>query len=269
MRPALITATVLTAFIFLAPRGQGQQRTVRPQAETQNQLSPTSGEVHTQTGAEATQNEPSHWYKSPEWILVIVGALTAIVIGWQSCETRRAASAAKRAAEAATLNAQALINSERAWVMVDLERRPPGTGGVLTGRSRSGGGPERHFVYLSVRCMCSNQGQTAARVIEKRCAMIVVNGDDKLPDSPNLDIEIQDPIPHYLKANGDPWNGDWTMETEGTEFPAEGKLFVIYGVVRYRHLFSDEIAQTTFGYSLRFDGTLRRLIGKSKYNENT
>jgi len=43
--------------------------------------------------AAAAIADPSQWYKSPEWILVIVGVVTAFVVGWQAYETRRAVSA--------------------------------------------------------------------------------------------------------------------------------------------------------------------------------
>lgn len=161
----------------------------------------------------------------------------------------------------------ATVHSERAWVMVDLEK-VPGMGAVTNISSRDKDKPERHFRSLNVRCVCSNQGQTAARIIEKRCAAVVINGDDDLPESPNLDIEIKDPVPQYLRANGDPWHGDWNIDVEVAHSESV-QLLIIYGVVRYRHLFSSEIAQTTFGYSLSFDRTLKRLIGKPKYNENT
>ena len=44
----------------------------------------------------SAQNQvvPSEWYSRPEWVLVIVGIGTALVVGWQSSETRRAANAA-------------------------------------------------------------------------------------------------------------------------------------------------------------------------------
>jgi hypothetical protein len=71
---------------------------------------------------------------NPEWALVIVGILTMFVIGWQAVETRRAAQASKQsigvmerqtkatedAAKAAQASADAMINSERAWVIVEL-----------------------------------------------------------------------------------------------------------------------------------------------------
>src|ERR1700688_133758 len=68
---------------------------------------------------------------TPEWVLVFVGVVTAVFIGWQSWETRRSAQAVKdslphqkNAADAALLNAQALINSERPWVMIQIETIP-------------------------------------------------------------------------------------------------------------------------------------------------
>jgi hypothetical protein len=48
------------------------------------------------------------------WWLVIVAALTGGVIGWQSIETRKAA-------QGAFLNAQAVINSERPWIVMTIE----------------------------------------------------------------------------------------------------------------------------------------------------
>jgi hypothetical protein len=57
----------------------------------------------------------------PEWWLVGVGIVTCVVIAWQSWETGKAAQAAKKAAEAALMNAQAVINAERAWIVVGVE----------------------------------------------------------------------------------------------------------------------------------------------------
>jgi hypothetical protein len=187
------------------------------------------------------------------WILVIA-AVIGIAFTWRTLGMIQKQT-------------DAMVKSDRAWVMVDLEKVPVvGVFGEIATRDR--GGPERHFRSFNVRCVCSNQGQTAARIIEKRCAVVVINGDDELPKSPNLDVEIKDPVPHYLRANGEPWHGDWNIETEVADSD-NVQLFVIYGVVRYTHLFSDDIAQTTFGYELSFNRELKRLIGHSRYNENT
>lgn len=193
-------------------------------------------------------------------VLTLVGIVGIIAAFGTLKVIRKQTSAIERQADA-------MINAERAWVMVDLEK-VPGVGQIGDLMSMDKGEPRRHFRWFRVRCVCSNQGQTAARIIEKRCAALAVRGDHELPESPNLDIEIKDPVPHYLKANGDPWHGDWTISVEVAD-SEDVQLFIIYGVVRYRHLFSDEITQTTFGYSLGVRQELRRLIGHQKYNENT
>jgi hypothetical protein len=66
------------------------------------------------------------WYAQPEWWLFILGIPTLFVIGWQSGETRKSANAAKDAAKAALLNAQAIINAERAILLFKIgqDERP-------------------------------------------------------------------------------------------------------------------------------------------------
>jgi hypothetical protein len=58
------------------------------------------------------------WYKIPEWWLCILGAPTLLIVGWQSWETRKAAKAGSESAKAALLNAQAVINAERPWILI-------------------------------------------------------------------------------------------------------------------------------------------------------
>jgi hypothetical protein len=58
--------------------------------------------------------------QTPEWVLAIVGTITFVVIGWQAYETRRAADATGIAATASRDSADALIASERAWVVAEL-----------------------------------------------------------------------------------------------------------------------------------------------------
>jgi len=124
--------------------------------------------------------------------LVIVGAVTCFVIAWQSFETRRAVQASK-------VSADALINSERAWVTVDLDK-VPGIGTVSEGSHRDSSGEMSHDTSVRVRCICSNHGKTPAKVIEKRCCLLVVTAADPLPQIPNLDIEVKDAVPHYLSS---------------------------------------------------------------------
>jgi hypothetical protein len=87
----------------------------------------TSGPQSALAEGSGILNRTPHWYASPEWWLLSVGILTCFVIGWQSVETRRAANAAQVSAEAARLNARAIINAERPWMLLDIERGTPKT----------------------------------------------------------------------------------------------------------------------------------------------
>jgi hypothetical protein len=61
--------------------------------------------------------QPPHWYQSPEWVLVIVGIITFLFIGWQSWETRRAA-------EATRMNAEVFWASQRAQIVAEPHDNP-------------------------------------------------------------------------------------------------------------------------------------------------
>ncbi len=59
-------------------------------------------------------------------LLVLVAAITGYFIYRQAKETAAAARATKTAADAALLNAQAIINAERPWIVVNVESLAPG-----------------------------------------------------------------------------------------------------------------------------------------------
>ena len=128
MKPAVIIAVALAFSVYFAQRGEGQNAPGKGADETTkktDQPSPLTitNQINSQrinTEARTAQNQPPHWYESPEWVLVIVGCITFAVIGWQSVETRRAANANYLAAEATQRSVEALVNSERAWVLVDI-----------------------------------------------------------------------------------------------------------------------------------------------------
>jgi hypothetical protein len=88
---------MLALCIYFAPCCQGEQNSTSPQQHANTQLAEPGGQQHPTGKAATTQNGPE-WYKSPEWVLIIVGVITAFFIGWQSLETRKAAQATKLAA---------------------------------------------------------------------------------------------------------------------------------------------------------------------------
>lgn len=182
---------------------------------------------------------------------------TLKVIARQAVSMRRQTTILRRSLEAT-------IASERAGVMVDIEP-VPGVGFVSDGSSRDASGTRRYCTNAFIRCICSNQGKTPAKIIEKRCRLLVLPPNTSLPRDPNLDIEIVDPVPHYLHSN-EPTKHDWAITGDGEWGDS---TVIIYGVVKYRHLFSEHEVQTTFGYKVAVAGVLERLILYPEYNKNT
>jgi hypothetical protein len=96
---------------------------------------------------QVSKTETSRWYASPDWWVVIVAALTGMAIAYQAREMRRSTGVmggqleamrgqltemgtqtgvleksvahAEKSAEAALLNARAIINAERPWMIIE------------------------------------------------------------------------------------------------------------------------------------------------------
>jgi hypothetical protein len=180
VKPAVVIAVALTVCVYFAPRCQGQDRsTDRAKEPAAQALQPTPIPPQTinqsiYAEAQPPLSHPPPWYESPEWVLVVVGCVTFVIIGWQSFETRRAATAAK-------LSADAFINSERGWVFlddlpeIDLQPQQPGTPGV-------------YAMPIAFR----NAGQTVCRIRELSTRVHTVQAISDLP-----------PVPQYLSTSRD------------------------------------------------------------------
>jgi hypothetical protein len=93
----------------------------------------------------------------PEGATVWALFLTLLVIAWQSVETRDAA-------RAGLLNAQAVINAERAWVVMIIER-------------------DEEFPRL-FRVKAKNCGSTPAKIVAASQQWCVIENADKMPKEP-------------------------------------------------------------------------------------
>jgi hypothetical protein len=127
---------ILAMLTFIAPVMSGQPNKTADQkqyAAKQGQpavlvANGPNEQNYRQTNQAKASLDPPKGYaplERPDWWLVIVAALTGCVIGWQSWETRKAAKGAEKGAQAALLNAQALINAERGRLIVTYTK--PGT----------------------------------------------------------------------------------------------------------------------------------------------
>jgi hypothetical protein len=173
MKPALIVEVALAVIINFAPWSKAQQHpnAIEQHAQADGQsdgkrlASPNNSESPV-AEAETAKNKPPNWYKSPEWVLAIVGAITCVFLGWQAWETRRAAEATQASAEtiqrqvnlmerqtkatetaanAAEKSSEILINSERAWIDGELVRET--------------------FPAVRYRLKIVNHGKTPARML--------------------------------------------------------------------------------------------------------
>src|SRR5207245_1502747 len=146
----------------------------------------------------------------------------------------------------------ALVNSERAWVMVDVEwdtgKWADGKAHVLEG---SGTGGDTTGIYIVLTCR--NEGRSPAWIEEKRARFEIV---DALLDSPGLSAaEFVQAGPQPIGVGG-AIQIAWQATATGHE--SLGKMMVVYGIVKYRDIF-DRLRETTFGYRITPSRELVRL----------
>jgi hypothetical protein len=184
----------------------------------------------------ATPKSPSG-NTSAEWALVVVGIATAIVVGWQSFETRKAA-------QAALLNAQAVINAERPWVMVQIKEDQVERG-------------EGVFDMRSFQFTIFNYGKSPAHVITCKGPKIEFHDDpDKglpiQPDYGTWDWERRFLAPRdSLPIGKTIYPSKMRMETHSAAIakgePVKEEL-VVYGLIEYTDGVSGKSYRTAFCY---------------------
>jgi hypothetical protein len=165
------------------------------------------------------------WYVLIAWpdgiaVWAVLATLGAII--WQSIETRRAA-------QASLLNAQALINAERPWLLVTVQEVPGPRGG------------------FSVKA--TNKGRTPAIIASAHLGCVAVKDITDLPAIPphGQGSMIQD---HIVVPDDSPlvwwFEGETLKRILGSSFPLgpwENQVYV-FGVVRYRDLLTPAGAVT-------------------------
>ena len=208
--------------------------------------------------------------KAPIWtnlVLVIVALGTGIVIGWQAWETRKAARGAQKAADAAFLNAQAVINAERARLLFEVEKE----------MDRKMHGIAIFTIYAV------NHGRTPAEFVRIKGPVETVCGDiydlpipmkthpSKLPDKWHIMPNEKCFIARFVPAS---------MTIQALELAQAGGVSineqerVIYGDVMYRDGISGEIRYSR--YCFRFNrepfsniGGSIEPAGPSEFNQKT
>jgi cell division protein FtsL len=165
---------------------------------------------------------------------------------------------AQENAATAKQSADALVGAQTAWIVVEL-RWPQGVGRVSYNIQ-----DDVMTTGVFIDLICHNKGQTLAWVMEKRITMALV---EKIPPEPDLDAApLIAAEPEVFGPNWATSTGDQYLACQGTR---EGKVIIVYGVVRYFDIFEQK-RETTFGYELTSVSppTLERIPIRA-YNRNT
>lgn len=215
--------------------------TVNPPAKPNQPTSATNESTNSQAQAPAPtmRNEtrtaetsvPSPWYKRPEWWLAIFGFPTLVFLILQTL-------VARRAAEAALLSAQAVINAERAWLLVERGESKDRVGVPLLSYPRSAA----EQPPSSCTFWMKNYGKTPAKVVAYRAELQIGESKDHPPD-----VASQvgyDSFNSYMFPQGDSYPFECRLQRpllseEHTLLHAKSptKYLWFCGFVRYRDVF--------------------------------
>ncbi len=216
----------------------------------------------------------STWLRKYESIAIWLEgiALVAIfILDWKQRKEQRKDREEQHKETLAQLNvsqaqADALVNSERAWVMVDVEwdtaKWADRKAHVLEG---SGTGGDTTGIYIVLTCR--NEGRSPAWIEEKRARFQIVDVLPPKPDFSSAEFIQVGPEPIGIGKALPHTNHIYWLAT-GTGHEGLGKTMVVYGIVTYRDIFN-KLRETTFGYRITPSRELVRLEDMREYNKYT
>jgi hypothetical protein len=195
------------------------------------------------------------WYLLTTAIGVAVNAFIWIAILKQTKLNSVIAEGAKKSAIAAEHSASALVNAERAWLMVDVANVPGYPFGYTQGNS-----------HADITLICRNDGGTPCWINEVRAGLAIIDRSADLPPDVESGTAIQftGPMPVGVGKESEPIQFHLDIE----DSPDLGQHVVIYGVVKYRHPFAENLVTTTFAYASE-GGPWHHRYGQPKYNNHT
>lgn len=261
MRVAISVVCVCLWATTLANSESVQKLNRNPDTNTQNektqtpQPAPSSKNSVQQPNVQSTQQQydpySDHLYRAYLWatVLGVIGGILGVAfLVVQTIATHTAANAAKASADA-------VRNSQRAWLFVRAENQ---------------GGGWCEWFY-------KNFGQTPAKVIFRSITDICVADIAELPTAPVYE-EDTTPVRVRIVAPGDergfkenydyPFRGKPSDVVEAIR--KKEKILVVYGIVRYNDVFDDSgLHETGFCYIWAPDRIAFLPGGPDSYNRNT
>lgn len=190
------------------------------------------------------------WVSDSNWWLLIVAGFTGGVIAWQSFET-------KLAAEAALLNARAIIDAERAWIVISVEEEFAPIADDQLGMSAArileennrrareafltGTDGKPKVFYIS----CLNQGRTPARIVSVCSTYRFVDKPENLPSPPDYSAATRMPEQTFIVSRdsfkiqpGFSPGTVWENARKNKSLKANDLFLIFYGRVVYEDIFA-------------------------------
>jgi hypothetical protein len=202
-------------------------------------------------------------------IQAIVFLLTLFAIFWQGRTMKEHAGELKKLASAAKGNTDAIIDSERAWLVVDML---PVDHREIYDLDAT---PHTHAILLSFRF--KNSGRTAAKFLSGRIRPHIVKTIDPQVTEIVPDLPTPQVIPEFDKLVFEPgkvwppdqeWPGSYVLPKDfirenHTALKTGDKALCVYGLIRYEDSFGKE-HETRFGYVYQF-----RVVGSGLFDAKT
>ncbi len=270
----LVLVFGLTVYVSIQDKRATEQATTDSTQANKGALVAKSNENHPQQNVPYSERNTPSWYRFFRWpdgptTWVIV--LTLLAIAEQARETAKATQAVRDsiplqrdAANAALLNAEAVINAERPWVVVFYHSWKDGTFGFSA----------------------ANKGRTPANIISFAVGYTCLSNAKQLPPEPEYGPEIF-PTTNLLMPSESEWGTELALMSRddcqskmekcrdlrdtAVQFPQSGeKLPIFYFRIKYSVVIADK-ANTVFGetracYSVSpYDGSMSHCGGEA-YN---
>jgi hypothetical protein len=203
------------------------------------------------------------WF-TPEKVIAIATIIYALVTIVMSLSIRRQASVAEIASKAAKQSADALINTERAWVMAELGWCQDSSARVVGGATRTQGQGSVDTTTLWVKLICRNEGKSPAwienvyahaEIVQRALDATGTRKSEGQTFGPMGPLGVGKELSH-------------TLELTCSGITGEGKFISVFIILDYRDVFGLE-RQTSLGYSVDPNRNLVRQYAFPERNRNT
>ncbi|MGA2904281.1 MAG: hypothetical protein ABSD98_10645 [Candidatus Korobacteraceae bacterium] len=267
---AFIVVLGLAVYIARQDESSANNSAAPATAPNKQAVAAEPDENHPQQNIGNTERNTPGWYgffRWPNGTTTWAIILTLLAIAEQTRETAKAAKATRDsiphqrdAAEAALLNAKAVINAERAWLTVKIQKDP-----------NSPPFPIENFINV-----LNNRGRTPAVVISIHIQYEFVSTPDLMPVPPVYKWQVSTPERMFVVGESDlPIGVGLDPKKQIFVQSVAGKFLVWYGRIIYEDVFGEQAVtrrqphETRWCYAWIAGEKRFAICGPEEYNRNT